>query len=231
MNCAELASHHDELVENRLAPALRAAAEEHVRTCAACRREVAGLRRVLAEAASLPESVEPLEDLWPSIEARLAPRPALRAKRFDWRTLAVAATLAAALVTAGIALRPRVAAPGGERATTGGSTPATAIPAAASTSTLPFDAAEQALLETKQRLREALAERRSTLSPATAAVVDRNLEMIENAIEEIRVALERDPANPQLNRRLLAIHQQELAFLQHVTQHGRPLQSGEEGPG
>jgi len=222
MTCAELASHLDELVENRLAPALRAAAEEHVRTCAACRREVAGLRRVLAEAASLPESVEPLEDLWPSIEARLAPRPALRAKRFDWRTLAVAATLAAALVTAGITLRPRVPGPSA----------VTPIPAASTApATMPFDAAEQALLETKQRLREALAERRSTLSPATAAVVDRNLEMIENAIEEIRVALERDPANPQLNRRLLAIHQQELAFLQHVTQHGRPLQSGEEGPG
>jgi hypothetical protein len=224
MNCAELARHLDELLENRLAPALRAAAEEHVRTCAACRPEVAGLRRVLAEAASLPESVEPLEDLWPSIEARLAPRPALRAKRFDWRTLAVAATLAAALVTAGILLRPR--GPGGERVATGEPSATAPIPAS-----LPFDAAEQALLETKQRLREALAERRSTLSPATAAAVDRNLEVIENAIEEIRVALERDPANPHLNRRLLAIHQQELAFLQHVTQHGRPLQAGEEGPG
>ena len=222
MTCAELASHLDELVENRLAPALRAAAEEHVRKCAACRREVAGLRRVLAEAASLPESVEPLEDLWPSIEARLAPRPALRAKRFDWRTLAVAATLAAALVTAGITLRPRVPGPSA----------VTPIPAASTApATMPFDAAEQALLETKQRLREALAERRSTLSPATAAAVDRDLEVIENAIEEIRVALERDPANPQLNRRLLAIHQQELAFLQHVTQHSRPLQVGEEGPG
>ena len=225
MNCAEIASRLDELAEHRLDPALRAAAEEHLRHCPACRREVDGMRRLLAETQSLPASVEPLEDLWPSIEARLAPHTALGAKRFDWRTLAVAATLAAALVTAGIALRPRVSDPGGERAAADGPSPAATIPAAetASTSAQPFDAAEQALLETKQRLREALAERRSTLSPATAAVVDRNLEMIEEAIEEIRVALEKDPANPQLNRMLLAAHQRELSLLQRVTQHGRPL--------
>jgi hypothetical protein len=173
---------------------------------------------VLTEARALPVSVDPPGDLWPAIERRLAPRGAGRTRRPDWRALAAAAVLALGFVAAGLVLR--------RDGTTGGARPVAAVdpaPATAPVAPARFDAAEEALLATKRQLREALARRRSDLSPSTAAAVDRNLELIERAIDEIRVALEEDPTNPRLNRMLLATHQREVALLQRVTHPGRRL--------
>jgi len=175
-----------------------------------------------AWARSLPASVVPLADLWPAIERRLATRSAGRGPRLDWRMLAVAAALALAFVVAGLALRPGPAPVGGPPIEA--RAPADAPALAAGTANPPrFGAAEEALIRTKQQLRLVLAERRPDMSPRTAAVVDRNLAVIEEAIDEIRGALENDPTNPQLNRMLLAAHQRELALLQRVTHRGRPL--------
>jgi hypothetical protein len=49
-------------------------------------------------------------------------------------------------------------------------------------------------------------------------MVDRNLSIIEDAIGEIRVALDSDPGNAELGRMLLAAHQSEVQLLQRFTQ-------------
>ena len=78
--------------------------------------------------------------------------------------------------------------------------------------------AEEELIRQKDELREALGARRDSLDPETAATVDRNLKLIEGAIAEIHVALDKEPTNPELNRMLMAAHQRELYLLQRAMQ-------------
>jgi hypothetical protein len=77
---------------------------------------------------------------------------------------------------------------------------------------------EKAIIKNKQELREALDERRDSLDPEAAATVDRNLKLIEDAIAEIHVALDKEPSNAELNRMLMAAHQRELYLLQRAMQ-------------
>ena len=51
-------------------------------------------------------------------------------------------------------------------------------------------------------LNDALEARRGQLNPATVAVIEQNLRVIDNAIEQSRAALARDPANTLLNDQL-----------------------------
>jgi hypothetical protein len=83
--------------------------------------------------------------------------------------------------------------------------------------------AERAFIEAKRELRAVLEERRDSLSPATAAMIDHNLEIIEQAISEISVALERDPSNRQRNQMLMTAHRREINLLRRVTHQAARL--------
>ena len=57
---------------------------------------------------------------------------------------------------------------------------------------------------------------RRAASPETREVVERNLRVIDEAIEELRQALAADPGNPQLENLLLAQHRTEIDLLQRL---------------
>src|SRR5512136_2775422 len=67
-----------EYVDDELAADERAALDMHLQVCGDCARTVNELRGVVRRAVAL-ESRLPAEDLWPAIEARLAPAPRARA--------------------------------------------------------------------------------------------------------------------------------------------------------
>jgi hypothetical protein len=48
-------------------------------------------------------------------------------------------------------------------------------------------------------------------------VVDSNLQLIDGAIDEITLALGRDPDNPQLSHRLAAVYRQQIELLRTAT--------------
>ena len=48
----------------------------------------------------------------------------------------------------------------------------------------------------------------------------KNLEIVEEAIAEVRRALEEDPGNPHLEQQLLAHHRQEIDLLRHLAAPG-----------
>lgn len=74
MFCKEASQQLGRLVDDELAPNLRADVETHVRSCAACRHELASLRG-LALALSSRAVVSVPGNLWTSIERRLEPQP------------------------------------------------------------------------------------------------------------------------------------------------------------
>ena len=66
-------------------------------------------------------------------------------------------------------------------------------------------------------LERILREERDRLDPRTVLVLERNLKAIDAAINEARMALEQDPANPFLNSHLADARRRKLDLLRHAT--------------
>ncbi len=217
MTCQELDQRLDDWLAGALAPSEAASVEAHLAGCAACREAERKLRRVLAHAAALPRSLAPRRDLWPEIEQRLA-RPRERSWAFAWRSplaLAAAATVVLGLVAVLWRHQPAATVKTAE------------IPVASSTfqavseslvadpvlaqAEREYEAAANALLQT---LRERA--RQVRLAPEELSRISRNLELIDQALAELRQAIARDPANPELNRMLVATHKKKVDVLRRI---------------
>ena len=77
------------------------------------------------------------------------------------------------------------------------------------------DAQFNAAVEDLERI---LREERGRLDPRTVLILERNLKAIDDAINEARVALEQDPANPFLNSHLADARRRKLDLLRHATE-------------
>jgi hypothetical protein len=156
--------------------------------------------RLREAAAALPKSVEPARDLWPGIEARIREERVVVADFRPWwrrRGVLVAAAAAVVIVVAGLTGRvldrrggeapapelaeaPRAEAPRGE-----------APPVWTNGNAAAYAASRDDVLTL-------LTERGEELDPETVAEIRRNLEIIDEAIANIREALAEDPGNPEL---------------------------------
>lgn len=211
--CHDLAADLDRMATGDLAVTRQRAVEDHIATCEACRREVELLQDLSSEVRALPTDIAPPRDLWPEISVRLEPRVApvrRQGARQVWR---VAAAIGWMLLGAGLGRmvddhRPTVTSPDsgpvGEilPASLGGGT---------------FFLAEAEVLRAKETLRLAIEQRRDDLSPATLKVVERNLEIIDEALADLRGALEEDPGNLRLQELVLAHHHQQVALMRRLT--------------
>lgn len=212
MKCEEIFERLDELADGSLPASERRAFEEHVGSCLTCRRDLSAWRALLAEARSLPTEATPRRDLWPGLAARLGlPAVPRRGPAWPvWRRYAAAAALIAALAI------------GWRLGRTGPATPAAPEVAPAPATTTFAAAAEVARSEdrtlgAKLDLLEVIARHRDELSPETVAVLEENLRLIEEAIGEIRTAIDDDPANPRLRHRLAEKYRLEARLLQQVS--------------
>jgi hypothetical protein len=201
----------DDLVDAALADEERARVEAHLATCPACRAEETLLRQILADARALPRESTPERDLWPGIARQIGPsaevvplRPRPLARRF-WMPALAAAAVAAAAVSM-LVTRPA----GGPAGVPSGR------PIAVSTGKVTLLDAEEGYARATTDLLAALAERGDSLSPETRAAVERNLAVIDQALKEIREALEKEPGNPELTRMLTATHRKKVDVLRRV---------------
>jgi len=78
---------------------------------------------------------------------------------------------------------------------------------------------EQAALALRARLDS----QKQRLSPETAAVVEKNLAVIDEALEQVRAALRRDPANRELLKLLASTHRRRLDVLHLAVRSGAAL--------
>ncbi len=210
-----------EYLDGELAAAEVRGLEAHLESCETCHLALRDLRAVVEGAKLLPAE-PPASDLWPAIEARLAPRtvhgvsrPPVdmgKARRRRRITLTVAQ-----LAAAGIAIMLFSAGAvwltlGGGRAPDAQTGPAS--PAAALTESATFAAAwESAVAD----LEAEFAQRRASLDPGTILVVERNLAIIDQAIEEARVALESDPSSAFLNGYMADAMRRKVDLLRQAT--------------
>lgn len=203
------------LADGSFPPDRRADAESHLAECADCAGDVARLHVLMTRLGELPEAhAAELDTLWPAIRSRIergkvvplaADATTVRRTRSRARMAVIITGVAAALVLAfvlGRESRPRLH----DVATDGnGRTPIVSV----ADSSRQYQEEVQALLEEFEL-------RRATMRPATTATVERDLRIIDDAIDELKDALARDPNNPALRQLLAASYRQKRDLLKQV---------------
>ena len=198
----------NDYVDDALPAQERTAIETHLATCAACREIVGGLRSVIAAASAL-KPVDPPSRTWTRIERELRIRPA--GTRGRWRPwLAAAAALALALGTtfgglklAGVWPKP----------------PASDLTAVAPASDAEAVQAElQLALQHYQNavagLERIASDGKGSLDPQTAATLEKNLSVVDQAISESRAALKAQPDSEPAQQSLLESFKSKIVLLQ-----------------
>jgi anti-sigma factor RsiW len=206
MTCAEAEDRLDDYVDGSLPEAEFQEMELHLSGCPACREQERRLRSVLAQAAALPRTLSPAHDLWPGIAERVAGRNASPLR--GWRPIGLAAAAAVAIALASTLL-PRPGPPAAPA-------PLAGLPVTVSPGSDTLHEVEADYARATTALLAALSERPSSLSSETLASVQKNLEVIDQALAEVRLALRKDPHNGELTHMLVATHRKKLEVLRRV---------------
>jgi hypothetical protein len=174
---------------------------------------------ILAEAIGQWKDELPSRDLWSGISTRIDAQPVTTTRRvaFTLPQLAMAATLLIAVAsgltwmvarppadTAAVSNGPVIQAYGSPEEETGGQI------VQANFADTQFNAAVS-------DLEQILREERGRLDPRTVMIIERNLQAIDAAINEARMALNDDPANPYLNSHLADARRRKLDLLRTAT--------------
>ncbi len=207
----------NDFVDNALAPAQQAEVERHLEECAECRAVVNDLREIRAAARTL-DPRDPPARAWSrleraiTLEANHAAAPVwtglFRPAVLGW--LAAAAVLALAVVV-GVRFRP-AAAPQHELSTSESSAAAAAGSAVAVESEL--RAAEQHYENAIKGLEQIANAEQGALDPKTAATLQKNLAVIDQAITESRAALRAQPTSEPAQQSLIESFKSKIALLQ-----------------
>jgi anti-sigma-K factor RskA len=219
MNEQDMERRLNDYVDGLLSQEEARAVERELEAKPELRKAEAELRSLLANARSLPKSIEPDRDLWEGIQKRLQPKWTVsrpKSKRFRlvpilrW-ALPVAAA-ATVLVISGLNLRTGLRpepVPPSDWTYQGEDLEVQLISAE-------LQKVEADHQSTVSMLRQALDESKESLSPETVEVIEENLEIIEQATEEIRAALKEDPGNERLFHSLVATYNKEVDLLQQA---------------
>jgi hypothetical protein len=175
-------------------------------------------RELLHRLAELPREIEPRQDPWPDIAARISGavgKPEMPAARRTWVWRAVAASLVAA-VAAGVWLAP------GTESTPTGTEPtiATAEPVS---SPAPVSTIAGSVAASEAEYQAAFREfipvgdfSRESLAPQTLENIEKSWADMRNAEAALSAALEQNPDNRFLNDRMLELRARQLGFLQQL---------------
>jgi hypothetical protein len=197
MACERYANAIQELADGTLGPIRRAELEIHLDECDACRRLVDDLLRIRTLASSL-DRPSPPDRVWLQIAGRLRQDGRVtampsRSIATTWRVapLAIAASLLLILGAAVYELYPR----GGTDTAhvtprTGSNAPQTDAVQGVEEE---FRLAEQHYQNAIARLEEAAKTDDDTIDAQTAAMLQKNLQVIDQAIAESRAALRNEP--------------------------------------
>lgn len=205
------------------------ALDAHLATCADCRALAEDARRLQAEV-RLVGTEGPSPRAWDRIVARLEADPEFqklaaaavaedaRARRVDWRWLALAALLVLVIGASLVGLRytlgpggstpaPLVAGPGGASSGDGSGDLVTSIEGE-------LDLAAKHYENAIAGLERVASESETPIDPTVMATVRANLEIIDRAIDDSRQALRSDPQSQLAQESLFDAFRRKVALLQ-----------------
>ena len=232
MNCKEYRDAIAEFVDGTLDPAGQRELERHVEGCPACRALVADLKSIQAAAFTL-DRVELPPHLLTSLRARLAEEPpASRGRLFTFPTSlgARAAWLAAAaallvITSVGIFSVARSTAPhGNEQAVQGAAPSADPVQSVQAELLAATEHYERAI----QQLEQIANSDDGSLDPQVAAVFQKNLQVIDQAIGESRAALQTQPSSASVQEGLFDAMRSKVALLQQTVELINEMRKGNQ---
>lgn len=214
-----------EYLDGHLDPAGRREVERHLETCGECRAVLEALRAVAVEARGLQDR-EPAKDLWPSIAAGLDSRPQgaggvipldeHRRREAPVRPSYVRVTMPQ-LAAAGLAL---MMASGAGAWLLWPALHDTAPAALASRSAIQMasrgDRPVSPYADEVAVLEEALLQLGDVLAPSTVRIIQKNLIIIDQAIEESTEALRNDPNDEFLRDYLDQVFRKKVEYLRET---------------
>lgn len=213
-----------EHVDGGLPPEETRALEAHLAGCAECRQALADLRDIVTRAHELGP-VEPERDLWPGIadaisRAQVLAFPGTRSRHAPRGLFLTVPQLAAAGLVLALVSGAATwwAGPGVGARTLGAGGADPLAQAAGATATLVAEELAPApdLARELASLEAVLEQARSRLAPNTVRILEKNLGVIERAIQESRRALEVDPGNEYLRQHLDRAYRDKADFLREV---------------
>ena len=236
MSCTDYSEAIAEFVDGSLDPAAQRDLERHVEGCAACRALVADLKSIQAAAFTL-DRVELPPHILPALRARIASEPlpssrgrllsfpVSRGARIAW--LAAAAALLV-ITTAGIMslTRPDAAHSADQLATTGTSNGAVDPNDAVASVQAELQLATEHYEKAIQQLEQIAKTENGALDPQVAAVFQRNLQVIDQAIGESRAALQTQPASADVQESLFDAMRSKVALLQQTVELINEMRKG-----
>jgi len=230
MTCADLQSDVlVDLVDGRLEPAHQRDIERHLEACAECRALVTDLRSIRASAFMLDRR-EPGAALWSKLQAAIAAEPAPRGRLLSlgrrslgggvpvW--LGAAAVLILATIIGLLPLLNRNAAPD----PTAAAPPEVTVESVAAE----FEAAEQHYQKAIDDLQTIANKDTGELDPELAAVLQKNLTVIDQAISESRVALRAQPSSTNAQDGLFNALRTKVALLQQTVELINEMRKGNQ---
>ena len=216
-----------ELVDGTLGPIRRAELELHLESCDRCRALAADLQEIVRTAKSLDEITPPAR-VWTSLSAQLraergmTPPASTLVRHRSVALLAIAAALVLAVGASLFLLRTSPVPPAASSTASTAPEPATAqSPAPAPGNAAPDDPVQSVVIELAatekqfQRLVEA-SEASNSVDQKTAAAMQKNLQVMNEAINETRKALDADPQNAPARASLYEVLKQKIQFLQET---------------
>ncbi len=229
MQCTQYREWTQELMDGTLGSIRRAELERHLDECADCGAFAADLQTIRDATASL-EPLAPPDGVWLQVAGRLlqegrASLPPARpaAPRRHAALLAIAAALVLAVGASIVMLLPEFRSnnpsqpPGASASPQSGNAPANDAVQSVETE---FRLAEQhyqnaiAKLEQAARLDQASADQNAAIDPQTAATLQKNLQVIDQAIAESRAALRSEPQSAPARDSLFDALRRKVGLLQ-----------------
>jgi anti-sigma factor RsiW len=234
MTCRDYSDAIAEFVDGALDPARQRALERHVEGCPDCRALVADLKSIQAAAFTI-DRVELPPHLWDAVRARVAaePLPGKRGRLIAWPhsravwgvwVAAAAALLLATAVGVSSLLRP-VDSHSDDAAAAGTDPQAADVVASVQ---FELEAAEAHYDKAIQGLEQIAKSESGALDPQVAAVLQKNLQVIDQAIGESRAALKVQPASSDAQESLFDAMRSKVALLQQTVELINEMRKGNQ---
>jgi anti-sigma factor RsiW len=234
MSCQDYSAALAEFVDGALDPTRQRELERHVEGCAACRALLADLKSIQAAAFTL-DRIELPAHILPALKARIAeePLPASggRLLRFPGSRAAWAAWMAAAaaliaITTAGLFSLMRPAGPHSDEQTV--QAPPPDSPDAVATVQAELRAATEHYEKAIQQLEQIAKSDNAALDPQVAAVFQKNLQVIDQAINESQAALQSQPTSADVQESLFDAMRSKVALLQQTVELINEMRKGNQ---
>jgi anti-sigma factor RsiW len=235
MNCADLNQALVDLVDGRLDGAEQRDVERHLASCANCRALVEDMRSIRA-AAFMLDRREPKAGTWAKVQAAIAAEPSPKGRLLDMSLgrrrfagglpvwLGAAAALILATVIGLLPLLNRAPAAHDDSGAAADAEPAATVESV----TAEFEAAEKHYQKAIDDLQTIANKDTGELDPQVAAVLQKNLNVIDQAITESRDALRSQPASSTAQNGLFDALRTKVALLQQTVELINEMRKGNQ---